>query len=304
MAITASRLVEAVRAVVQDRGKTTWSDNEILDAAHEEFGSIWQTIKLAGRDHELDFLDLAASEFTKLPGNDHIWEYQLPEWVGAVRLVKQNPGTGYIDGQVIDRMELHDAETANRLRLGWTFTEGAYPGKFAIWGRMASPPASIRVWFIRRFVPPPHWGPCSGAGTTTRVLFPTAGNLVGRIVPRDDVYVGYWIEITEDSLAASANIGQRRKVVGSDLQGLDLEQALPFATSTDTTYEIVFPIALESVSFLVWSVASELVGRAWNDREAIMAIERRTQTLEERFMSDLRARVPQEPIVLSRNITY
>lgn len=285
--LTAQKLVEQVRQRASDEGSLIWTPEKILDAADQAFQHVWDTVRFAGRDHELDRLDIAPSAMTRV--EDQWYEYSLPEWVGAIRLVEGV--TGSSDTRPIEAipagLEHKDVSRVAFLskQPRWIRSRYGRPGSISFMGDVTF--SSIRVWYIRRY-PPLHYGTAQ-SGTTTTIQF--AASPTGTVIQRDSLYVGMDVLMTNGT-----NTDQFRRVTAytGATRTATLDSALPVAVTASTTYSLVVPLEQEHGDYFIEDVTRRLLARLANT-EHLAATEPQYREAQERFKASLETRDQAQP---------
>lgn len=287
-ALTAEQLVDQVRQRASDEGQLIWTAAKVLDAADLAFQHIWDTIRFAGRDHELDRLDLVPSTLTRV--EDQWYEISLPEWVGAIRRIEGVTGTS--DPRPIDAIpsNLEEKDFARTAFLSkqprWIRSRFGRPGSISFMGEIGSF-TTLRVWFIRRY-PPLHYGTAQ-SGTLSTIQF--AASPTGRVVQRDSLYVGMDVMFTNGT-----NQDQIRRVTAytGSTRTATLDSALPAAVNSSSNYSIVVPMEQEHSEYFIEEVTRRLLARLANV-EHLAATEPQYQELKERFKASLETRDQAQP---------
>jgi len=286
--LTAEKLVDQVRQRVSDEGRLIFTEAKILDAADYAFQHIAETVRFAGRDHELDRLDIAPSAMTKV--EQQWYEYSLPEWVGAIRRIE---GTvSYGDTTPIEMLpSILETKDVGRVPFvaqqpRWIRSRFGRPGNFSIFGE-AGNFTLIRVWFIRRY-PPLHYGTAQG-GSTTTIQF--ASSPTGTVVMRDSLYVGMDVMLT-----GGTNQDTMRRITAytGSTRTATLDSAAPATITASQTYSLVVPLEQEHGEYFIEEVTRRLLARLANT-EHLAATEPQYRELQERFKAGLETRDQSRP---------
>lgn len=281
--LTAQSLVDQVRQRTADPGSLLWTDRQILDAADLAFGHIWDTMRLGDHSQELDRMDIPVASWTRI--EDLWYEYELPEYVMSIRRLESLDGIGTTT-PIEMRPTNVDNKDSYRLPLrstipGWFRSGFGRAGKISFMGDVTSF-AGTRLWFVRRY-PPLHYG-TAASGSTTTIVF--ASSPTGRVVKRDDLYVGMDIEFS-----SGTNTDQIRRI--TDYVGTTntatLDEALPQAVSGTSTYSLVVPLEIEHLEYFVEETTRRMLVRLANT-EQLAAMEPQYRELQERFKASLATR--------------
>lgn len=271
--LNAHSLIQRVRPRVADpylpadttRGDV-FTDARILEVADEALEQLWNEQRLAGRDHDLQRLELTVVSLEAGHAIDSfLW--RLPEHVAHVRKVE-----GVVPGRLapipIEQAEL-EGKDAYRPSPVYVRTE---KGTITFIGEPLRQVATLRVWYLRRW-PPLQRGALANATATTLVL-PAAP--IGVAVQRNDVYVGSEIQLL--SGAAKDTIARVTGWVGSTLTATVPTMA-PAPAAADA-YAMVVPVPAEFGTLVVLRVAKSLISSGGN-ASYLPAIEKELAVVEQ-----------------------
>lgn len=280
--LTAERLVSEVRVRISDTGARIFTSNQILEAADLCFGPVWDTVRLAGEDHELDRMDIEVSDLTTV--EDSWGEYTLPEWVGTIRRIEGLNGTSRpteFDASNLDKKDVPRAAFYT-WKPRWFRSGQGRSGKISIMGGVSSY-TGIRIWYVRRY-PILHYGTAQNGGTTSTMVFTTSPT--GAVVRRNDLYIGLDVYFT-----GATNTDQIRRITDyvASTNTATLDSAVGVAIGSSQTYSLVFPLEQEHSEYFIEVVTRALLRRLANS-EHLFATERHFTSLEERFKASLGAR--------------
>lgn len=282
--LTAEKLVEQVRQRAVDEGTLLWTNQKILDAADLAFQHIWDTVRLSGSDHELDRMDIAPTAFTRV---EELWyEYPLPEWVGAIRLVEGVISSGTVRPIAAVPANLEQKDHSRTPFMSqqpvWIRSQLGRPGKFSIMGEVGSF-TNVRLWFIRRF-PPQHYGAAS-SGTANTIVF-TNPPANGTLTRRDNLYVGMDIAFT-----SGPNIDQIVRVTSFNAATLTaaFTPQLGAAVANGHSYSTIIPLEPEHGEYFIEEVTRRMLARLSNV-DHLRATEPQYAELRDRFVASLRQR--------------
>lgn len=281
-------LVSRVRTRVGDRGPTQqqlWTDTMILEAADDCLQTIWDEVRHAGQDHELDRIEVPVASFTRI--EEGWYEYELPEWVGAIRKVEG------VTGGTPQVFEVLDTELDNKdiPRMGWVAGRPRWArsklgrsGTLGIFGGITVFP-TVRLWFIRKW-PPLHFG-TAAAGALGTITFPASAT-AGRVVARDSLYVGVDIEITA---GVPVPVDEMRRVTAyaGSTRVATVSPSWSIAPTNQTQYALVVPLESEHGSYMIETVARALLERRGDEKQLAATLPRYIE-IKERFHASLRRR--------------
>lgn len=270
MFLTASRLVDRIRARIEDSGDL-WSSHEILESADDVLTSIWDKVRAASAHYATDRIEIPVSSFTTI---EKSWlEAELPSWVGDITYVEQVSSNGRTTPLKVFESDFYN-KNAYAYAIGaaprWMRSRYGQRAKFSVYGSLSS--GSVRIWFNRVW-PPMHYGKTVSVGGTTSLAFdtsanPPTGTRVGRVLRQDDVYEGMLLEILDDtSNPSNPNIDQLRRITEYDgaTRTATLDEALPAALNTTTWYSLVIPLDRAHSRYFIEKVILELALRLGNN---------------------------------------
>ena len=256
--LNARGLIDRVRARIADpylsgdptRGDV-WTDYRILEVGDEVLETFWSQQRLAGRDHDLQYLDVSLS--TLLPGYaSDSWLYNQPEWVAAIRKIEApQPGDG-TRPLPIEQVELEGKDAYRPNPVWFRSAKNA----LTLIGAPLRQVSTIRIWYLRRWFPLQR-GALTSATSVSLVL---PADPVGKIVLRDSVYVGQEIEIT--SGAAKDKI-VRTTAFNAGTRTLTVPTMSPVPTTGDA-YASVVPIQPEFSTLIVLRTCAALLSSGGN----------------------------------------
>lgn len=258
--LNARRLADRIRQKIEDRDRLVFADDtEVLEAADEALESIHTEIRLAGREHNQDFLDVPVSSLVAIEEN--VFGYTLPAYMADTRLIELKPANGEVPVQ-IQRADL-GLKDVGRGPYGtgypvWHFSKRSGPGQIELRGRMAEF-TTMRIYFTRR------WGSLFYAtvGNASQTVLNAWTEINGRLLRQADLYREMQVEVFEDSTNPQ-NVDHVSYVSAYDpaTQQITLETALP-ATSTagDTKLALVVPMEPEHSDYVSSVAAYMLLGR-------------------------------------------
>lgn len=283
--MSALELISEVQKKFRDANSAIRSKAQVLEAADEVLQEMFTTARMAGSDHLLQNFTIAPADMTEV--EDDIWEYELPEWVAAVRRIE-----GLSPGSTSKPFSLEQIELEGRARLGSLLNTPAwYRAKqdrvFHI-GGVATSFTEFRIWYHRRW-PPLHYGTAQ-AGSTTTLQFDDSSGAVGKVIERDDLYIDTRLVITNALPTASLKDSIRTI---SDYAGstrtATVSAAFSAAVDSTTQYAMIVPVAPEHTSLLVNQTAYTLFEDVGQDSELVIKAPR-LEKLWERYRSSLRSR--------------
>lgn len=282
--LTAQRAVTRLQRRIADRTATIWSAAEILEAMSEVLQPIYTSVKCAGSDHGLDKVKLTVSSAFTNP-EEGIWEYSLPEQIGAVRRVEGIQGS-ILRPFDIDHVDLNDMHAFRGFwDRGFPIWTRGVEGVLRIVGRLESFD-SVQVWYVRKW-PDLHYGAAQAAsGGAAANKFRFAASPTGRVIQRDDVYNGMQVEFSSGS-----HVDALRRISDYDAATGDVTLASALGSNITTeTYSLVVPLDSEHTEFFMESMLIRLLEETGNDSHIAVSMGSRFARLEERFHSGLRKR--------------
>lgn len=276
---SAKTAVDRIRKVVA-AGTGQWSDTELLATLDEVLSHIWTQTNLAGRDHNLDSMDLTVADLTAVTGIASAYEWDPPAYVGPIRalewLVQQSPE----NAQPIPSGPLRMARSylsAYPQELAWHRAPG---DQIRIHGLTTNP--VVRVWFLRRW-PPMHFGQTTVPGTTTQMtLAATAGPALAR---------AGWYGSSRIVWITGSNVDALVRVTGNTTPlVLDFSPALGVAVAASEQYSMVLPCDPEHADYAIQETALRLMGTRDGNTPQAGELRAVVAKLEQAFIADLAER--------------
>lgn len=278
--LTAQEAESRCRQRVSDVTADIWTSTQMMTALDDSLHSIWTMVRVRGRDHQLERLDVPIASFTLESARRYF--YSPAETIGSIRKVEGMFSTNDRVAE-IPQSELEYRESSRQAGPTWFRSQ---TGGLTILGEL-SRFASVRIWFVRRW-PPMHYGVTSALGTTSTLAFATSP--IGRIVKRD-MYEGTLIEI-----GSGANMDQIVRITSFDPSTLvaTFTPTLGAVVAASTTYSMVVPVNPEHGEYVVEEMAARFLERAGNINYT-MAKAERLMRLRSSFLDDLMHRDQDAP---------
>ncbi len=250
--LNAKDLVTLVRERINDQGVFQWSDAQILTIADKHLQVLWERQQDAGQHWDSAQLDITQSDLTEDGRNRAT--FLLPEFVGQIKYIESEISGDTRAVEVIS-MELYNRQFGRSTPSGflaWTrIGSGRIGGKIEINGAYQKIDV-VTVHYARRWTPL-HFG-TAAAGTSTTMDF--ASSPTGRVVKRDDLYIGMELEFTndtptgvQDQLALITDYDAANNRVTFDTLGT--------APTSSSTYALLVPLKAEFTGYLVELIVHE-----------------------------------------------
>lgn len=284
---SARTAVDRIRKVVA-AGTAQWTDTELLATLDEVLSSIWTQTNMAGRDHNVDAVDLLTTDATsptpdlvRVTGIASCYDFEPPGYMGPIRTLEWIAQSGASEAVVpIPSGPLRMAKDylgAFPQELGWY---RYWQDRIRIHGLSSNP--KVRVTFLRRW-PPMHFGQTTVAGTISQM---TLAVTAGRAPARHGWYNGSRIEWN-----SGANLDAVVRV-NSNTAPLILNflPAVTFPVSSGEQYSLLLPCDPEHADYAIQETALRLL--SGRDANAAQANEQRAivAKLEQAFLADLSER--------------
>ena len=286
--LEAKSLIERTRRRIQDEGAYAWTDDEILEAADDILNELATSVRLAGRDHELDCLQLPRGSFEG--DGRYKWTYRLPPYVQAVRLVEGsfngNRGTVTFPYAILTHREIGSQLRSNPT---WSYDQGSQEGVIALYGPVERYDR-VDVWFNRRYASLHHG--VAGAGTSgTTLEFDQSATRTGPLSPMDDVYSGLDV-----MFLTGAAMGEFVSLDGYAGAARVATFAAPLTgtPAPGDEYALGTPLAPVHNEYFLQRIAHQLFLRSGN-MEFVNQQDRYLHYLRDRFQSALDARMTDQP---------
>lgn len=281
--ITAPELISRIRNRVADRDGEVWSDDEILARVDQVLEQIWTIVRLAGRDHTLDSVELTPASFTSL-GNQ-AWSYEPPSNIAHIRSIEGMVSANSIS-QPFYQSELHSKDWTRYSAGGYVTWHRGPQGTIRLVGNIGRY-STIVLYYLRRW-PPIHYGTAAGNGTTTTLKLDTSP--VGRVVKRTGVYEGHLIQFT-----SGANVDLVVRVTAYDRTShtVTFTPAVT-ATANNDAYSLLIPVDAEHSDMVAIDATMSLLASGGND-DYLASLAPLQQEARERFRSALSARDQDSP---------
>lgn len=283
--LTARRLAERVRRVIQDVGSSLFDDHELLETASDVLPMVWDRIRRGSNTYGMDSVTILESQFTPVEVNR--FEVELPGHVGDIKQVEMLGPNGSLSGVLPSQLQTKSSPFLRGGLPTWFRSGFENNGKLSIVGAPAA--FQARIWFQRQPTPI-HYGRTASTGDSAIQLdltgSPPAGTQAGRVERMDDLYIGTQVFIDGDPNVAGGgpSIGQVRRVTDYDgaTYTCTLDTPLPGALTATTLYSLVVPLEDQFFPYFIHRAAQEIVSRAGSPASAI-AMEARLARVEAEF---------------------
>lgn len=240
--IGAAELEDRIRRRIEISA-STFSSDEVLDAAKSAMNRLYTKMRMANRGHEHEDMVIAPTDPVAVTGRQFVADYRLPEWVGEVTSIEGLVGGGW---RTVPIPRLDSQIVSNAFGVRWQWLSSR-PGIVRFHGQLSAF-SGISMTIVRAWAPL-HYGTAAGgsANTITFAAAPTAGKLIRR----DDVYIGMDVLITNDSPPGVLDqIGRITDYVGST-RVATVEVPWAVAPTSATQYGLVPPVAGEYEELLI-----------------------------------------------------
>lgn len=246
--IGAAELEDRIRRRIE-AGSNSFSSSEVLDAAKSAMNRLYTKMRLVNRGHEHEELYVAPTEPVAVAGRQWVADYRLPEWVGEVTSIEGLIGGGS-RSVPIPRLDSQIVSNAWGVRWQWLSSR---PGIVRFHGQLSAF-SSIALTIVRAWAPL-HYGTAAG-GSANTITFSAAPN--GKLIRRDDVYIGMDVLITNDDPPGVIDqMGRIIDYVGST-RVATVEVPWGIAPTSATQYGLVPPVAGEFEELLIEEAAQIL----------------------------------------------
>jgi hypothetical protein len=291
LAVNALKASDRIRRRISDLGTNAYSDDEIMEALDDTLQDCYNTILLAGQEHEMDQLSVLRTAFTEV--TTEVLEFSLPETVGEIRLVEGLTSANAKPVPIL-KGNLMEKDLSRGFGGGgqavWFFSKFGRPGRFQIRGRTLEY-TTISIWHARTWAPM-HYGTAAAGGAASLTFDATPD--AGEVALRDDVYIGMDVEITADA-GQPTNVGAINRVIDyvGGTRVATFENNWPAPTSFTTIYAMVVPMDGDFTKYVIEETAHELFMNL-GEAENLLIQERRMERLRDQFKARLAKRQTQE----------